>query len=42
MSDIAPEDAFHALTRHIMADWGDLDTSDKQTNDDALQDAVLW
>ena len=37
MTDIVPEDAFSALVRHRHGDWGDLDASDKQANEDALQ-----
>jgi hypothetical protein len=31
-----PEDVPIALHRHITGDWGELDTPDKQANDDAL------
>jgi hypothetical protein len=36
MTDIVPEDAFSALVRHRHGDWGELDASDKQANDNAL------
>jgi hypothetical protein len=30
-------DILDALNRHVVGDWGELDTEDRQTNDAALQ-----
>jgi len=34
---IVADDAFKALKRHRMGDWGDLDEGDQKANEDALQ-----
>jgi hypothetical protein len=36
MQELVADDIFTALKRHRFGDWGDLDASDKQENENAL------
>ena len=36
----AEVDVFHLLLRHVKGDWGDLDPSDKQANEMALENGA--
>jgi len=37
LEKLKSDDILNALNRHIIADWGELDDEDRQTNDEALQ-----
>ena len=37
LEKLKSDDILHALNRHVVGDWGELDDEDRQTNDEALQ-----
>lgn len=37
LEKLSADDILNSLNRHVVGDWGELDSEDRQTNDAALQ-----